>query len=218
MTDLRILIADDDALTRRSLVDILTAEPGLTVVGEARDGAEAVRFVAEHDVDLVLMDLRMPVMDGFAATRVIRDRTRDLPILVLTSYDTDQDILLALAAGASGHLLKTASPAQLSRAVHLAAAGLSVLSSEAAEVMRSFPSQRPEPAPAGAHGLSERDREVVSEVAAGASNREIARHLGLTEATVKTYVSRILTKMDCLSRAQLAVLARELRVDRLPQP
>ena len=215
VTTVRVLVVDDDMLARNRLVEILSEEQGIEIIGEAADGESAVEWTRKCDIDVVLMDLRMPGMGGIRATKVIRKRHPGVAVLILTAFNSEQDILVAMEAGSHGHLLKSASPEQIRHAIYLAAGGLTVLSPEAAVVMRSFPSHG-RPAPAGTLHLSDRDRRIVAQVSQGASNREIAKRLGLTETTVKTYVSRILQRLGCRTRGHLAARARELGIDRLP--
>lgn len=215
MTEVSVLVVDDDERMRKLIVEIVSADRGAAVVGEARNGEEAVSFVRRTAVSVVLMDLRMPVMDGIAATEIIRSQHPGTAVLVLTSFDTEAEIVASMAAGACGYLLKSATREQMSRAVQLASSGHTVLSPKATDTLRGRLTRRL-PAEAGADGLTERERDVTVQVCAGLSYREIAQCLSLTVATVKTYVSRILTKTGCRSRSELAVVARERGLNRLP--
>ena len=208
----RIVVADDQDLLRGSLRMLMDGDPGLTVVGEARTGREAVDLAARLQPDLVLMDVRMPEMDGLAATREICAATSHTRVVVLTMFDLNDYVDGALRAGASGFLLKNTAPEELLRAVHVVADGQALLAPEVtgrliAHVVR----ERDAPAPAAwaRTPLTPREREVVTLIARGLSNADIAERLTLSRATVKTYVSRLLTKLDARDRAQLVVFAYE---------
>ncbi|ASU56978.1 response regulator [Nocardiopsis dassonvillei] len=207
----RIVVADDQDLLRGSLRMLMDSDPGLTVVGEARTGHEAVDLVVRTRPDLVLMDVRMPGLDGLAATRRICARTTATRVVVLTMFDLDEYVYGALRAGASGFLLKNTAPEELLRAVRVVADGQALLAPEVtgrliAEVVRS---RQPEPDGWADVPLTPREREVAALVGRGLSNAEIADRLVLSRATVKTYVSRLLTKLDARDRAQLVVFAYE---------
>ncbi|QUX28322.1 response regulator transcription factor [Nocardiopsis akebiae] len=207
----RIVVADDQDLLRGSLRMLMDGAPGLTVVGEARTGHEAVDLAVRTRPDLVLMDVRMPGLDGLAATRRICARTTATRVVVLTMFDLDEYVYGALRAGASGFLLKNTAPEELLRAVRVVADGQALLAPEVtgrliAEVVRS---REPEPDGWADVPLTPREREVASLVGRGLSNAEIADRLVLSRATVKTYVSRLLTKLDARDRAQLVVFAYE---------
>ena len=207
----RIVVADDQDLLRGSLRMLMDSDPGLTVVGEARTGHEAVDLVVRTRPDLVLMDVRMPGLDGLAATRQICARTTATRVVVLTMFDLDEYVYGALRAGASGFLLKNTAPEELLRAVRVVADGQALLAPEVtgrliAEVVRS---REPEPDGWADVPLTPREREVAALVGRGLSNAEIADRLVLSRATVKTYVSRLLTKLDARDRAQLVVFAYE---------
>ncbi|WP_249998108.1 response regulator transcription factor [Actinoplanes sp. M2I2] len=211
MSTVRVLLVDDQALFREALAVLLSAHPGLSVVGEAGDGAEAVRRVAELSPDVVLMDLRMPVLDGVAATRRLRDEHPATRVIALTTFDDDADVFAALRAGAVGYLLKDVSSERLVEAVRAAARGESVLQpSVAAKVVARFAQLPDIEAPEAAVPLSEREREVVRLLARGRSNREIAAALFLAEGTVKNHVTTILGKLGVRDRTQAALRAREL--------
>jgi DNA-binding NarL/FixJ family response regulator len=210
---IRVLLADDQALVRAGFRAILDGEDDIAVVAVAADGREAVRMVRETVPDVVLMDVRMPGLDGLEATRriVADDRLADVRVIILTTFDLDEYVYGALRAGASGFLVKDTEPAELIHAVHVVARGDALL---APQVTRRLISEiagrirRPDPSPR-LNALTDREREVMSLVAAGLSNNEIAERLILSPATAKTHVSRIMTKLDVRDRAQLVVLAYE---------
>ena len=210
----RVLIADDQALFREGLATTLTAR-GVEIVAEAANGEEAVRLAAELRPEVVLMDLRMPVMDGVAATRQIAGLPDPPRVIVLTTFDDDESVFEAVRAGALGYLLKDTSSTVLVDAIELAARGESLLQpSIAAKLVGEFariaaPSRRN---PAAELGLSEREVAVLRELARGASNKEIASALGIAEGTVKNHVTSILGKLRVQDRTQAALKARELRI------
>jgi DNA-binding NarL/FixJ family response regulator len=210
---IRVVIADDQALVRAGFRMILDAEPGIEVVGEAPDGAEAVAVVGRVRPDVVLMDVRMPRMDGLEATRrVVAAGAESVRVIVLTTFDLDDYIYEALRVGASGFLLKDTPPEQLVEAIRLVAAGEALLSpSVTRRVIAQFagrPDPRPAP-PAGYADLTDREREVLELLARGMSNAEIAAHLVVSETTVKTHVARVLGKLRLRDRVQAVVLAYE---------
>ncbi|WP_030163644.1 response regulator [Spirillospora albida] len=202
-TELRVVVADDHPAMRAGVVALLTADPAIIVVAEADDGGEAVRLVARHAPDVALLDLRMPVMDGVAATAEIVSGGTGTKVLILTTYDTDADIERAVEAGAVGYLLKDATRARLIDAVRSAARGETVLAPRIAErlVVRM---RRPAPVT-----LTAREAEVLNAVADGLSNAEIGRRLVIAEATVKTHLLRIFAKLDVADRTRAVVLALE---------
>jgi DNA-binding NarL/FixJ family response regulator len=212
---IRVLLADDQALVRAGFRLLIDSDPGFEVVGEAADGAEAVALAAETRPDVVLMDIRMPNVDGIEATRRIAadERTADVRVLVLTTFDLDEYVFRALRAGASGFLLKDTRPAELLNAITVVAAGDALLApSVTRRVIAEFASQ-PEPA-AGADAkalsyLTDREREVLELIGRGLSNAEIAERLVVGTATTKTHVSRVLAKLNARDRAQLVVIAYE---------
>jgi DNA-binding NarL/FixJ family response regulator len=204
---MRVLIADDQRVVRDGLATIIGAIPDMEVVGLAADGAEAVALATEHRPDVVLMDLRMPRMDGVEATSALRDSGVGSRVVVLTTYADDESIIGALSAGAVGYLTKDATRDDIRRALEAAAAGQSVLDPavqasllKAAQASPSRPSTLPD-------GLTDREAEVLALIAAGQSNAEIAGQLYVAEATVKTHVNRIFAKTHSRDRTQAAAYA-----------
>jgi DNA-binding NarL/FixJ family response regulator len=208
---IRILLADDERLLRVGLRMILSVDSDLDVVGEATDGAEAVTLAGRLRPDVVLMDIRMPVMDGLEATRRIL-ATEDGPrVIVLTTFELDEYVYEALRIGASGFLRKDAPESDLLEAIRVAAAGGSIFSRSVTDrLVRLFASRRPtiDPPP-GMADLTTREREVFGLIAAGLSNREIADRLGVSEHTAKTHVAHVLGKLDLRDRIQAVILAYE---------
>jgi DNA-binding NarL/FixJ family response regulator len=212
---IRVLIAEDQAIVRAGFRALLDAEADVQVAGEAADGCEAVALARELRPDLVLMDIRMPELDGLEATRQITgDRTlNDTRVLVLTTFELDEYVFGALRAGASGFLLKGGEPGELLSAIRLVAAGESLLAPSVTKRLIEAYIAQPEQAaaaaaaPAGLDELSPRELEVLSHVARGSNNREIAEELYLSPLTVKTHVSRILMKLRARDRVQLVVIA-----------
>jgi DNA-binding NarL/FixJ family response regulator len=209
---IKILLVDDQPLLRMGFQLVLEAQPDMTIVGEAGEGAEAVAQVAALAPDIVLMDIRMPGMDGIEATERI---TRDHPasrVLILTTFDLDDFAFAALNAGAAGFLLKNAEPSELIAGIRTVAAGDAVVAPRLTRrLIETFTQQRPVRLGAADDPrlgrLTDREREVLIEMAKGHSNAEIAGTLGLSEATVKTHVSRILPKLELRDRVQAVVLA-----------
>ncbi|MDA0632582.1 response regulator transcription factor [Nonomuraea sp. MCN248] len=209
---IRVLIADDQGMVRTGFTVFLSAQPDIVVVGEAADGREALQRAAELTPDVVLMDVRMPVMDGLEATRRLLSSGSKSKVLILTTFDLDDYVYEALRAGASGFLLKDASALQLAEAVRVVAAGDALISPGVTRrLIREFARLGPRPAPAAARlsELTERESEVLALVAQALSNQEIARKLVLAEQTVKTHVGRVLMKLGLRDRAQAIVYAYE---------
>lgn len=208
----RVLIADDQQLVRSGFRMILESEEGLEVVAEAANGQEAVSATRRLRPDVALIDLRMPVMDGIAATsEIVRDEALATRVLVVTTFDSDEHVYAALRAGASGFLLKDAPPEELAAAVRLIAQGEALLApSVTRRVIEEFARVSRDPASRGGLGnLTERELDVLRLVARGLSNAEIADHLTIGETTVKTHVGNILMKLDVRDRAQAVVAAYE---------
>jgi DNA-binding NarL/FixJ family response regulator len=207
---IRVVVADDQALVRGAFTVLVDSAPDLTAVGEAADGAEAVEIVARTRPDVVLMDIRMPVLDGLAATRKILAHDPSVRVLVLTTFDLDAYVYEALRAGASGFLLKDARPADLLDAVRVVAAGEALLSPRATRLLveRFVATPGPEAvAPETLAALTDRERDVLALIARGLSNAEISAHLVVSPATTKTHVSHLLAKLAARDRAQLVVAA-----------
>jgi DNA-binding NarL/FixJ family response regulator len=210
---IRVAIADDHALVRAGFRALIDAEPGLDVVGEAADGAEAIELARTAQPDVVLMDIRMPGTDGVAATGQITSHETAGPptrVLILTTFDLDEYVYAALRAGASGFLLKDTPPAELLAAIRIIAAGDALLApSVTRKLIREFARQSPASRRPSLDVLTDREQDVLALVARGLSNAEIATELFITLATVKTHVSRLLTKLAARDRAQLIVVAYE---------
>lgn len=206
----RVLVADDERLVRAGLRMILRAEPDIEVVGEAEDGFEAVDAAEELQPDVVLMDIRMPRLDGLQATRRIMARATPPKVIVLTTFDLDEYVYQALRFGASGYLLKDAPEEQLVAAVKMASHGGGIFApSVTRRLIEQFASTRPETTPSGLDRLTTREREVFELVARGYSNHEIAEELVVSEHTVKTHVAHILQKLGLRDRTQVVVTAYE---------
>jgi DNA-binding NarL/FixJ family response regulator len=209
---MRVVVADDHAAVREGLVTLLSTMPDVEVVGSAADGQEAVTLVAQLTPDVVLMDLRMPRVDGIEATRRVRTAHPATQVVVLTTYADDESILDALRAGAIGYLTKDADRDHIHRAIEAAAAGQAVL--DPTVQARLVEIARP-PAADTSHlpdGLTEREREVLHLIAAGKTNSEIASHLFVSEATVKTHVNHIFAKTNSRDRAQAVSYAHRHRL------
>lgn len=207
-----VLLVDDEALVRAGLRMILETADDMTVVGDADDGRAAIDAVGRHRPDVVLMDIRMPRLDGLAATAAIRARPQPPSVVVLTTFDTDDAVFRALEAGATGFLLKDTPPDELLRAVRLAASGDSMLSPAVTRrVINRFTAedrtQRRREALDRLRGLTEREREVLVEIGLGYANAEIAMRLHMSEATVKSHVSHLFDKLTVTNRVQVAIAA-----------
>lgn len=207
---IRVLLADDQAMIRDGLATILDAADDLEVVGQAEDGEQALVLVDQQRPDVVVMDIRMPRLDGLAATKQIRADHDDVAVLVLTTFDSDEYVYEALAAGASGFMLKDAPAADLARAVRVVASGDALLApSVTRRLIADVTARRRDqiPVSAAACSLTAREVEVLRALARGLSNAEIAGELFLSEQTVKTHVGRILTKLNLRDRTQAVVYA-----------
>ncbi|MCX5192673.1 response regulator transcription factor [Streptomyces sp. NBC_00249] len=214
---IRVIIVDDQAMVRAGFAALLSAQPDIDVVGEAPDGREGVRVSRTVHPDVVLMDVRMPELDGLSAARELLDPPRGVvhrpKVLMLTTFDIDDYVYEALRAGASGFLLKDAPPADLIAAVRVVASGEALLApSVTRRLIADFVRQRPAPRKDPAlrlNGLTPRETEVLELIARGLSNQEIAAHLVLAEQTVKTHIGRVLGKLDLRDRAQAVIFAYE---------
>lgn len=210
-SDIRVLLVDDQELFREGVQRIVDAQPGLSVVGAAADGVEAVRLVDELAPDVVLMDIRMPEMDGVEATRQIFARPREAPVrvIVLTTFNLDDRAATAIRYGASGFLLKDTTPAQLAEAIRTVHAGNAVLSPDDLAVLLDQQFVSPTPPPAPYLSLTDKEREVFALVAKGLSNAEIGQLIFASESTVKTHVGGVLRKLGLRDRVQLVVFAHQ---------
>ena len=211
---IRVLVVDDDALVRAGLTMILAGADDIEIVGEAADGSEVEQAVTEHQPDVVLMDIRMPGMDGLTATEIARGREHAPEVIVLTTFDADDHVLRALRAGAAGFLLKDTPPADIVRAIRAVRAGEPILSPAITRrlighVTGSADGERRRHAREQLDSLTEREREVAVAVGRGKSNAEISRDLYMSIATVKAHVSRLLEKLEFNNRVQIALLAHD---------
>ena len=210
----RVLIADDQELVRTGLRMILDAQPGIEVVGEARDGAEAVSLARSIRPDVCLFDIRMPVLDGIAATLALAGPgvEHPLPVVVITTFDLDEYVYAALRAGARGFLLKNAGPALLAQAVHAAAQGDALIDPNVTvRLIEAFAGTEREPRATPATPLTEREQQVAAAVARGLGNTEIGRELHISLSTVKTHIASIMAKIGARNRVELAIWATEGR-------
>jgi DNA-binding NarL/FixJ family response regulator len=206
---IRVALADDQALVRAGFRMIVESQPGMEVAGEAADGQEAIELVRRERPDVMLMDIRMPRVDGIEATRQVAGATR---VVILTTYELDEYVFDALAAGASGFLLKAAPPEQLIRAIEVVAAGNALLDPSVTKRLIAEFAKRPELArkrPKELSTLTEREQEVLLEIARGFTNAEIAGRLHVSETTVKTHVAHVLDKLDLRDRVQAVIVAYE---------
>ncbi|TDD89861.1 response regulator transcription factor [Actinomadura darangshiensis] len=215
---IRVLIVDDDALVRAGLSMMLSSADDLDVVADVADGAEVVGAVNQHRPDVVLMDIRMPRLDGLAATELLRGRREPPEIIILTTFDTDDHILRAMRAGASGFLLKHTPPPEIVRAIRQVAAGEPMMSPTVLRRMMSYVAESgADPRQARARELlarlSDGERAVAALVGRGRTNSEIGKELSLSVATVKAYVSRLLTKLELNNRVQVALLVHDAALD-----
>ena len=211
---IRVLIVDDDPLLRAGLKMMLAGAPDIRVVGEAGDGSGVQALIDKHSPDVVLMDIRMPGVDGLTATELVRSRPAAPEIVILTTFDADEHVLRALRAGAAGFILKDTPPAEIVESVRRVAGGQPVLSPTVTKrlisrVAASGQDQRKAKATARLDDLNDREREIAVAVGEGKSNAEISATLYLSVPTVKTHVSRILTKLDLNNRVQIALLVHD---------
>ncbi|WP_067718755.1 response regulator transcription factor [Nocardia yamanashiensis] len=209
---IRVVIADDQALVRAGFVALLDAQDDIEVVGEADNGEQALRLAREHAPDVVLMDIRMPVLDGLAATRAIAADTAltGVKVVVLTTFELDEYVFEAMRAGATGFLVKHTEPADLIKAIRVVAGGDALLSPSVTRRLVAEFATHAKPAPAAQLSeLTDREREVMALVAEGLTNAEIAERLFMSPATARTHVSRILLKLNARDRTQLVVMAYE---------
>ncbi len=211
---MRVLLVDDDALVRAGLRMVLSSAADIEVVGEAADGVRALAAVREHRPDVVLMDIRMPEMDGITATAALRRLGAPPEVIVLTTYQADEQVLGALRAGAAGFLVKHTPPADIVDAVRVVASGEAMLSPSVTRTLLSHfadagASDRRRAAAQRLGSLTEREREVALAVASGASNAEVAASLFVSEATVKAHVSRLFAKLGAVNRVQIAIVVHD---------
>jgi DNA-binding NarL/FixJ family response regulator len=211
---IRVLLADDQELVRSAFAMLVRSAEDMEVVGEAADGAEAVRLARSCRADVVVMDIRMPGVDGIAATATIAadEDLGGVRVLILTTFESDDNVVAALRAGASGFLVKDTKPANLLSAIRTVAGGESLLSPGATQALIGRVLRQPDPAgpvPAALAGLTDREREVLTLIGRGLNNAELAVELVISPLTAKTYVSRLLTKLDVRDRAQLVIAAYE---------
>ena len=221
---IRVLLVDDDALVRAGLTMMLAGAPQVEVAGEAEDGRGVLPAIARHRPDVVLMDIRMPYLDGIAATRLVRSQPRPPQVIVLTTFDADDLVLHALQAGAAGFLLKNTAPADIVRAIESVHAGEGSLSPSIARRLIALVAGdsnagiRRQQADEKLASLTTREHEVAVAVGQGKSNAEIARHLHMSLATVKAHVSSLLTKLDADNRVQVALLVQQAAAGQTGRP
>jgi DNA-binding NarL/FixJ family response regulator len=217
---IRVLLADDQELVRSAFAMLVRSAPDMEVVGEAADGAEAVRLARSQRADVVVMDIRMPGVDGIAATALLAadEALAGVRVLILTTFESDDNVVAALRAGASGFLVKDTKPATLLSAIRTVAAGEALLSPGATRSLIGRVLRHPDPTPVGLTQLTEREREVLTLIGRGLNNAELAEQLVISPLTAKTYVSRLLTKLDARDRAQLVITAYESGLVRAQLP
>ncbi|ALG15592.1 response regulator [Kibdelosporangium phytohabitans] len=213
-----VFLVDDQRLVRAGFQMMIESDPGLRVVGEAGDGASAVEALRSVDADVVLMDVRMPVMDGVRATAALAEIGHPAKVLILTTFDLDEYVFAALKAGAAGFLLKDARQEELLSAIHAVADGGSVVAPTAtrrllAHVLESLPGRTADPR---VKELTGREVDVLRQIATGASNKEIADHLSMADGTLKTHIGNLLSKLDCRDRVGLVLFAFETGLAKLP--
>ncbi|MFJ2191872.1 response regulator [Kitasatospora sp. NPDC087861] len=220
----RVVLVDDQPLVRAALEMVISGTPDVEVVGEAGTGAEAVQLAEELHPDVVVMDIRMPGMDGIEATRLVTAGPGEPRVVVLTTFDDDDYVYAALRAGASGFLVKDMALDDILTAIRVVAAGDALIAPSVTRRLIAEFARRPEPAPSApapvsrrASGITDREREILTLVGRGLSNTEIAAELVISVATVKTYVTRLLAKLDARDRVQLVILAYETGLVTLPR-
>ena len=209
---IRVVLADDQELVRSAFAMLVRSVPDMMVVGEAADGAEAVRLARTCRADVVVMDIRMPGVDGIAATATIAadEGLAGVRVLILTTFESDENVVAALRAGASGFLVKDTKPGNLLAAIRTVASGDALLSPGATQALIARVLRQPDPpAPVALMSLTEREKEVLTLIGRGLNNAELAERLVISPLTAKTYVSRLLTKLDARDRAQLVIAAYE---------
>jgi DNA-binding NarL/FixJ family response regulator len=214
MAKVKVLLVDDDALVRAGLQLILSSAEDLVVIGEVDDGSRAVAAVREHRPDVVLMDIRMAEMDGITATAALRRLDSPPHVIVLTTFQADEQVMSALRAGASGFLVKDTPPADIINAVRVVASGAAIISPSVTRTLLSHfgdspGSERRRVAAQRLAALTDREREVAAAIGSGASNAEVATALFMSEATVKAHVSRLFTKLDAANRVQIAIVVHD---------
>ncbi len=217
---IRVVLADDQELVRSAFAMLVRSAPDMEVVGEAGDGASAVELARSTRADVVVMDIRMPGVDGIAATALLAsdEGLAGVRVLILTTFESDDNVVAALRAGASGFLVKDTKPATLLSAIRTVAAGEALLSPGATRSLISRVLRHPDPTPVGLTVLTEREREVLTLIGRGLNNAELAEQLVISPLTAKTYVSRLLTKLDVRDRAQLVIAAYESGLVRAQLP
>ncbi len=209
---IRVVLADDQELVRSAFALLVRSAPDMEVVGEAADGTDAVRLARQCRADVVVMDIRMPGVDGIAATAAIAgdEDLAGVRVLILTTFESDENVVAALRAGASGFLVKDTKPGNLLAAIRTVAGGEALLSPGATQALIGRVLRQPDPpAPGALRSLTDREREVLTLIARGLTNAELAEQLVISPLTAKTYVSRLLTKLDARDRAQLVIAAYE---------